>query len=74
MGPTIRSSRLISAPVVAALTHPTHQGDTPTLSPTQIAARNLAGVSLAPSEREPCVLVADKGHHARQHFRVVEGE
>jgi len=28
---------------------------------------------LAPSEEEPCVLVADKGYHAREQLKVLEG-
>ncbi len=54
--------------VVAAPIHAADEGDTTTLSPTlEAAARNLDAVGLAPSEDEPCVLVADKGYHAREH-------
>jgi transposase len=28
---------------------------------------------LAPSEEEPCVLVADKGYHGREHLKALEG-
>jgi hypothetical protein len=60
--------------IVAAPIHPADQGDTTTLSPTlQAAARNLDTVGLAPSEEEPCVLVADKGYHAREQLKVLEG-
>ena len=60
--------------VVAAPIHPADQGDTTTLSPTlEVAERNLAEVGLAPSEDEPCVLVADKGYHARGHLKALEG-
>ena len=60
--------------VVAAPIHPADEGDTATLSPTlQAAARNLDAVGLAPSEEEPCVLVADKGYHAREQLKVLEG-
>jgi transposase len=60
--------------VVAAPIHPADKGDTTTLSPTlDVAARNLAEVGLAPSEDEPCVLVADKGYHARDQLKALEG-
>jgi transposase len=60
--------------VVAAPIHPANEGDTTTLSATlQVAARNLVEVGLAPSEDEPCVLVADKGYHARDQLKALEG-
>jgi transposase len=59
---------------VAAPIHPADEGDTTTLSPTlEAAARNLDTVGLAPSEEEPCVLVADKGYHAREHLKALDG-
>ena len=45
--------------VVAAPLHPADEGDTTTL---EAAARNLDAVGLAPSEEDPCILVADKGY------------
>jgi transposase len=60
--------------VVAAPIHPADQGDTATLSPTlEAAARNLGQVGLAPSEAEPCVVVADKGYYAREQLKALEG-
>ena len=60
--------------VVAAPIHPADEGDTTTLSPTlEAAARNLDAIGLAPSEEEPCVLVADKGYHSREHLKALEG-
>ena len=60
--------------MVAAPIHPADQGDTKTLSPTlEVAARNLGEVELAPIEDEPCVLVADKGYHARESLKALEG-
>jgi transposase len=60
--------------VVAAPIHPADEGDTTTLSPTlEVAARNLGVVGLAPSQDEPCVLVADKGYHAREPLKALEG-
>ena len=59
--------------VVAAPIHPADQGDTTTLSPTlEATARNLDAVGLAPSEDEPCVVVADKGYHAREPLKALE--
>ena len=59
--------------VVAAAIHPLDEGDTTTLSPTlDAAARNLDAVGLAPSEDAPCVVVADKGHHAREQLKALE--
>src|SRR5271156_3937882 len=50
------------------------RGDTTTLSPTLDAAtRNLDAVGLAPSEDAPCVVVADKGYHAREQLKALEG-
>jgi hypothetical protein len=60
--------------VVAAPIHPADQGDTTTLSPTlEAAARNLDAVGLAPSEAAPCVVVADKGYHAREPLKALDG-
>jgi transposase len=60
--------------VVAAPIHPADEGDTTTLSPTlEVAARNLGTVGLAPSQDEPRVLVADKGYHAREQLKALEG-
>ena len=60
--------------VVAAPIHPADEGDTTTLSPTLgAAARNLDAVGLAPSEEEPCVVVADKGYHSREQLKALEG-
>jgi len=60
--------------VVAAPIHPADEGDTTTLSPTlEAAARNLDAVGLAPTEKEPCVLVADKGYHAREQLKALDG-
>jgi transposase len=59
---------------VAAPIHPADEGDTTTLSPTlEAAARNLEAVGLRPSEEEPCVLVADKGYHAREQLKALDG-
>jgi transposase len=60
--------------VVAAPIHRADEGDTMTLSPTlEAAARNLDAVGLAPSQDAPCVLVADKGYHAREQLKALEG-
>ena len=60
--------------VVAAPIHLADEGDTTTLSPTLgAAARNLDAVGLAPSEEEPCVVVADKGYHSREQLKALEG-
>ena len=60
--------------VVAAPIHPADEGDTTTLLPTlDAAARNLDAVGLAPSEDAPCVVVADKGYHAREQLKALEG-
>ena len=60
--------------VVAAPIHPADEGDTTTLSPTlEAAARNLGAVGLAPSEEEPCDLVADKGYHSRDQLKALDG-
>jgi len=60
--------------VVAAPIHPANEGDTTTLSPTlEVAARNLDAVELAPSEKEPCALAADKGYHARDQLKALDG-
>ncbi len=60
--------------VVAASIHPADEGDTTTLSPTlEAAACNLAEVSLAPSREEPCVVATDKGYHAREPLKALEG-
>ena len=60
--------------MVAAPIHPADEGDAATLSPTlEPAACNFAEVGLAPSQDEPCVLVADKGHHAREPLKALDG-
>src|SRR5487761_688321 len=60
--------------VVAAPIHPADDGDTTTLSPTlDAAAHNLDAVGLAPSAEAPCVVVADKGYHAREQLKALEG-
>jgi transposase len=60
--------------VVAAPIHPANEGDATTLSPTlDAAARNLDAVGLAPSEDAPCVVAADKGYHAREQLKALEG-
>ncbi len=60
--------------MVAASIHPADEGDTTTLSPTlEAAARSLAEVGLAPSQEEPCVLAADKGYHARDQLKTLDG-
>ena len=60
--------------VVAAPIHPADEGDTATLSPTlEAAERNLGEVGLAPSEEEPCVAAADKGYHAREQLKALDG-
>ena len=60
--------------VVAAPIHPADEGDTATLSPTlEIAERNLGEVGLAPTEDDPCALAADKGYHAREQLKALEG-
>jgi transposase len=60
--------------VVAAPIHPADEGDTTTLAPTlEAAARNLDAVGLAPSEEEPCVAVADRGYHAREQLKALDG-
>ena len=52
--------------IVAAPIHPADQGDTNTLDPTlQAAAHNLAGIGRAPTSRDRCDLVTDKGYHSR---------
>ena len=59
---------------MAAPIHPADEGDATTLSPTlEAAARNLDTVGLARSEEEPCVLVADKGYHAREQLKALDG-
>ena len=47
--------------------------DEGTRLPLEVAARNLDAVGLAPSEDEPCVLVADKGYHARDQLKALDG-
>ncbi len=60
--------------VVAAPIHPADEGDTATLSPTlEVAERNLGEVGLAPTEDDPCVAAADKGYHAREQLKALEG-
>jgi transposase len=60
--------------VVAAPIHPADEGDTTTLSPTlDAAAHNLEAVGLAPSADAPCVVATDKGYHAREQLKALEG-
>ena len=60
--------------VVAAPIHAADEGDPTTLSPTlDAAARNLDAVGLALSAAEPCVVVADKGYHAREQLKALDG-
>jgi transposase len=60
--------------IVAAPIHPADEGDTTTLPGTlEAAARNLAEVGLAPTQKEPCVLVGDKGYHSREGLKNLEG-
>jgi len=59
---------------VAAPIHPADEGDTTTLAPTlEAAARNLGEVRLAPMKDEPCVVVGDKGYHAREQLNGLDG-
>jgi len=61
--------------IVAAPIHPADQGDTNTLDPTlKAAARNLAGISLAPTSKDPCDLVTDKGYHSRGVLKQLDGD
>ena len=54
--------------------HPADEGDTATLSPTlEVAERNLGEVGLAPTEDDPCDLAADKGYHAREQLKALDG-
>jgi transposase len=55
--------------VVAAPIPPADEGDTPTLD----VAHNLDAVGLAPSAGAPCIVVADKGYHAREPLKALEG-
>jgi hypothetical protein len=65
---------LDSGVIVAAPIHPADEGDTTTLLRTlEAAAGNLAGIGLAPSEAEPCVLVGDKGYHSREGLKDLDG-
>jgi len=50
--------------VVTAPIHRADEGDT--------TARDLDAIGLAPTEGEPCVVVADKGHHARELLRALD--
>jgi transposase len=60
--------------VVAAPIHPADEGDTMTLSPTlEAAARNLDAVGWRRSQDAPWVVVADKGCHAREQLKALEG-
>jgi transposase len=65
---------LDSGVIVAAPIHPADEGDTTTLPGTlAAAARNLAGIGLAPSVGEPCILVGDKGYHSREGLKDLDG-
>ena len=60
--------------IVAAPIHSADAGDTTTLSPTlEAAARSLGEIGLAPTEEKPCVVVADKGYHGREHLKALDG-
>jgi transposase len=60
--------------VVAAPIHPADEGDTTTLSSTlEAAERNLDAVGLAPTKDDPCDLATDKGYHAREQLKALEG-
>jgi transposase len=59
--------------IVAAESHPAHQGDTATLPETLRAAEaNLAAVDAAPTTEDPAELVADKGYHSRDGLKELE--
>ncbi|SCW44258.1 transposase, IS5 family [Sphingobium faniae] len=61
--------------IVAAPIHPADKGDTTTLEPTlEAAARNLTDLGLAPTSADPCDLVTDKGYHAREILKDLDGE
>jgi len=52
--------------IVAAPIHPANEGDVATLPTTlKAAADNLAAINLAPTQENPCALIADKGYHSR---------
>ena len=60
--------------IVAAPIHLADQGDTNTLDPTrQAAAQNLAGIGLAPTSRNRCDLVTNKGYHSRDGLKRLDG-
>ena len=60
--------------IVAAEIHLADQGDTATLPATLEAAEaNLAAVDAAPTPADPAELVADKGYHARDGLKELEG-
>ncbi len=61
--------------IVAAPIHPADQGDTNTLDPTlKAAVRNLADIGLAPTSKDPCDLVTDKGYHSRGVLKCLDGD
>ena len=61
--------------IVAAPVHPADQGDTNTLDPTlKAAARNLAAIGKAPTCKDPCGLVTDKGYHSRGVLKQFDGD
>lgn len=65
---------LDSGVIVAAPIHPADEGDTTTLPGTlEAAAGNLAGIGLAPSVGEPCIVVGDKGYHSREGLKDLDG-
>ena len=53
--------------------HLADEGDTTTLSPTLRRRAQPRRGWLAPSEEEPCVVVADKGYHSREQLKALEG-
>jgi transposase len=60
--------------IVAAPIHPADQGDPNTLDLTlKAAVHNLAGIGLAPTSRNRCDLVADKGYHSRDVLKRLDG-
>jgi len=60
--------------VVAAELHPADQGDTTTLPGTLAsAAEHLAAVDAAPKPEAPAELIADKGYHAREALKALDG-
>ena len=60
--------------VVAAEVHAADQGDTTTMPGTLAsAAEHLAAVDAAPTPEAPAELIADKGYHARDALKALDG-